>query len=352
MSSERCVNGYKAELLGAVFGDGYIQQRGKQSWKVAVTVGDKYPAWLMRVKELFTLVYGGYHVYQKHMKALTEEFGDFFEIYWTTHDVIGDFGVAHKYIGAGADKLMVPPPRWVDDDEECTRLFLKSLVETDGWFLRKTEKRSASNGAQFGFAQKPGVLIGWVRRALRARGWSARISAPPSQKEMNYVIVDRQAHVAAIGEWLRSLKWKALLDSGFQPKTGRRAAGGESSFWSGVNSGLTDEIQEEWRRLRTDGASIVAIGRHYGRANSVVHAVVKDIVPTSNRSTEELGLVTKPRFPMEKRVPRSEVDEWRSLAGSGVPCREIAKRFGRSLSMVNEATCDVERPEKVRAVPK
>lgn len=281
---------HRAELLGAVFGDGYIQQRGERSWKVAVTVSDKYPAWLARVKELFTLVYGGYHEYCKYEAGHESEFS-FYEVYWTTHDVIGDFGVSHKYVDANSDGQMLSPPSWVDEDAECERLFLKSLFETDGWFVSETDRRWGTTTAGCGFAQKPGVLIGWVYRVLKRNGYAVRISAPPSQPEMNYVIVDRQAHIARLGEWLVSIKWQSLLASGFVPKVGRRSAGGTAKFWVGGRSGITLEAQKEWRRLRAEGASIGAIATYYGRSNSVVHTVVRDIVPAMSRTAEELGLV-------------------------------------------------------------
>lgn len=325
----------RAELLGAIFGDGYVQQRGRRSQKVAVTVSDQYPAWRARVRELFMLTFGHCHE-TKRGKGRR----GFYEYYVTTHDLSGMLFVAGKYTD---DQLA--PPRWIERHPELCRRFMRGLVATDGAFVVRRENRCAHESSRernvaFIFAQKDETLAEWFWARLCEDGFPA--SKQTRADGMSYIRVFRFEEVRRLGEWLESYKWQALLDDGFDPdrprvdrKTGQPVAAREPVFCKTIPM----EEQQRWRELRRAGASLPAIGRHFGRSNSVVGNVVADIVPTRVATAEELGLKPRPRIP--RKVPPEEVERWREEVAAGASAASVARKYNRRSAQVNEATCDV-----------
>jgi hypothetical protein len=327
-----------AELLGAVFGDGYIKRRATRrhdSWIVSVCVSVQYPVWAARVPELFEIVFGRVSsTPRKGRKTPTKD------CYVTTSDLYGLLRVRGKY----DEKGRMAPPSWITSDAEYTRRFMLGLVETDGMFKATSDKRYSGNEwARFAFTQKNEYLVNWFADRLREHGFEPALSYG-EQAGVWSVRVNRQVDVQRLGEWLGSCKWKALLESGYEPHAGRRAAGvSEAKILKTVP--MAD--QERWRALRQAGASVVAIARDTGRANNVVHDVIRDIVPTKNASAQELGLTVRPRFPMERRVPRAEVEQWRKEVEAGESARQVAIKYGRPWWTVTEATCDLKRPRNM-----
>lgn len=330
--------GDRAELLGAIFGDGYIQVRGQKGRKIAVTCSEDYPEWLAHVPRLFESVLGQrpYHCEKKAGKGRSRPHHEF---YVTVHQLYGLFGIDGKY----DDEGRIVPPTWVDHDREWRRRFLRGLVETDGMFKTQTDDRypNARPLVRFMFAQKCEHLSTWVQntvvdQGLQARRWKSESAG------VWYVRLYDADQVRALGEWLESFKWKALVESGYEAerprinrKTGKPIEAREAEYWDGI----PHEDQEHWRELRQLGASIVAIARHYGRSNSVVQQVVADIVPERTASAHDLGLRPQPRWP--RRIPAEEVEQWRQAVAAGESAASVAKRFGRKRHAVVEATSDV-----------
>lgn len=322
-----------ALLLGAVFGDGYIQKVPECStFKVAVTCGDKYPAWLAEIPRLFQAIFGRQP--NKHKKKRAKK--PFFEFYLNVKNLQDAFGIDAKY----SDEHHLVVPAWVETKPELRRQFLRGLVETDGCFHIRKDKRYPLKGwVGFVFTQKDEVLTDWVLTELRDRGFPARKGYGKKASTWS-VRVGVQREVVRLGEWLESFKWRQLLASGFAPRVGRIAATG---MVAKTLRTVPREDQEAWRNLRTRGASIVAIARHYGRSNNVIDNVVKDITPVRSASCEELGLVIRPRFPKAHRIPPSEVAEWRTAVSGGESAKQVAIRFKRPSWTVVEATCDLLR---------
>lgn len=328
--------GERAELLGAIFGDGYIQVRGQKGRKIAVTCSEDYPEWLAQVARLFTIVFDEppFHSAKKVGKHRRPHH----EFYRTTHSLYTVFGVHGKY---DSEKRIVPPG-WVSEDREWRRRFLRGLAETDGMFKRRRDARyPRSDCANFLFAQKCDYLSQWVQNALADEGYIAKLYKAKAAGVW-FVAVDVQDQVRALGEWLESFKWKALVESGYDAerprlnrKTGEPMQAREAEYWDGIPR----EHQDHWRELRQLGASIVAIARHYGRSNSVVQKVVADIVPTRTASARDLGLRPKPRMP--RHVDEAEVQQWRGAVAAGESAAAVAERFGRKRHAVVEATTDV-----------
>lgn len=328
----------RAELLGAIYGDGYIQRRSQYGYKVAVTSSDDYPEWLARIPELFEIVFGRppFHYERRVGKGRSRPHHDF---YVTCHNLYGQFRVHGKYDEQGR---LLPPP-WVDGDAELRRRFLRGLVETDGMFKVRSDARRvrARPEARFSFAQRCPALLAWVENALLDAGFTARHYFGRASG-VGYVTVNRQDQVRRLGEWLESFKWKALVESGYgssrgrlNRKTGEPMAPREAEFWPNIDQAE----QERWREWRELGASIVAIARHVGRSNSVIQHAVQDIVPSRATSPHDLGLRPQPRYP--RKVPRDEVDEWRKAVCAGESARKVAARFERKASQVVEATRDI-----------
>jgi len=324
-----------AELLGAIYGDGHIQKRGKQSWKVAVAVSDQYPAWLARMRELMVSVFGRYSERERpsHTGVMN------YELYLTTHDLYSTFRIHEKY---NANHELVPPS-WIDADPMLRRRFIRGLVETDGMFKPTGDARSpGKEWARFSFAQKCETLIDWVAKVLLEEGFPV-IKSFHQAATVWYVRLHRQADVQRLGEWLESYKWIAFLDSGATPAVAvvDRKAGGRrvTARPAVVHKTIAVAEQDEWRELRRLGASIGAIARNFGRSNSVVGSAVCDIVPDRHATALFLGLKPRPRIP--RRVPRSEVDEWRARVAAGESADAIALFYKRRAGQVAEATRDV-----------
>lgn len=325
----------RALLLGAIYGDGHIEQRSKNGQKVCVGSSDKYPEWLDEIRGLFDRVFGRRFESQKKLKGSYR----FFENYVTTHDLRGIFGITAKY----DSQHRLVPPAWIDAEPELKRLFIRGLVETDGCFTSVTDNRHNGEWAKFYFSQKCPYLMDWVTVALRQRGYNVIVQ--DMSRGTLQAQVGRQEHVKDLGEWLQSVKWKTLLDAGFQPTLVRRVAVKPPVYAKTIP--MAD--QEEWRRLRVAGASIIAIARHYGRGNNVVHQVVRDIQPEKATTGFELGLVARPRYPKESSAPRGEVEQWRVHLRDGKSAAWVATQFGRQPSMVIEATCDIINGGEVEA---
>lgn len=330
--------GDRAELLGAIFGDGYIQRRGQKGQKVAVTCSDDYPEWLAQVEALFCAVLGrpAFHSTKKVGKGRSRPHHEF---YVTVHQLYGLFGVYGKYDKEGR----IDPPSWIDSDRECRRRFIRGLVETDGMFKPQSDPRypSARDSVRFIFAQKCDHLSTWVQNALVDEGFSAKRWKSDSAGVW-FVRLYEAHQVRALGEWLESFKWKTLVESGYNVdrprlvrKTGQPMQAREAEYWDGISR----EDQDSWRELRELGASIVAIARHYGRSNSVVQKVVADIVPDRTASARDLGLKPKPRIP--RKIPSDEVEQWRAAVAGGESAASVAERFNRKRHAVVEATRDV-----------
>lgn len=330
--------GERAELLGAIFGDGYIQVRGQKGRKIAVTCSEDYPEWLAHVERLFTTVLGEppFHSVKKVGKRRVRPHHEFYK---TTHNLYAVFGVHGKY---DSEKRIVPPD-WVSEDREWRRRFLRGLVETDGMFKPQGDARypGARDAVRFMFAQKCDYLSTWVQNALVDEGFRAKRWKSDSAGVW-YVRLYEADQVRALGEWLESFKWKALVETGYDAerprlnrKTGEPMQAREAEYWDGIPR----EDQYHWRELRQLGASIVAIARHYGRSNSVVQKVVADIVPSRTASARDLGLRPQPRLP--RHVDEAEVQQWRGAVAAGESAASVAERFGRKRHAVVEATSDV-----------
>lgn len=322
-----------ALLLGAVFGDGYIQKVPKCStYKIAVTSGDKYPTWLAEIPRLFQVAFG--RLPNKHRKKRVKK--PFFEFFLNVKNLWDVFGIDAKY--SKEHHLVVPA--WIEADPELVRQFLRGLVETDGCFHIRKDKRYPLKGwVSFVFTQKDEVLTNWVLAVLREHGFPAR-KGYGKKAQAWAVRVDVQREVVHLGEWLESFKWQQLLASGFEPRVGRISA---TRRVAKVLSTIPKVDQDEWRSLRKRGASVVAIARHYSRSNNVIQDVVCDIVPVRAASCEELGLVVRPRFPRESNISATEVSEWRAAVSNGESAKQVALRFKRPSWTVVEATCDLIR---------
>lgn len=318
----------RAELLGAVFGDGWVRPRGRRGVKVAVGVSDLWPQWHARVPQLFDAVFGRHSVCEKKGAG-----SRFFEYYVTTHDIQPLLGITSKYDEGGR---LLPPP-WVQGDEELLRRFLRGLVETDGCFS------VAPDGTLiFTLSQKNDCLSAWFVRILAERGFPAYLGVGVASG-VNQSRVSVRHEVQRLGEWLGSEKWSALVDRGFEPTTlvvDRRGGGVPVASRKAVrHKTIPVAEQEEWRRYRTLGASYSTIGLHFGRSNNVVMQATCDIVPVKPATAEELGLRPQPRIP--RKVPSVEVEQWREAARQGDSARKIAKRFSRRASQVQDAVADI-----------
>ena len=267
-----------AELLGAVFGDGSIEKRSGRGWKVSVGSSDKYPAWLGQISKLFYSVFGRLNIRQKTLKN-----GIYYEHYVTTQDLFGMFRIHAKYDELG----QITTPSWVNKDPELRRRFIRGLVETDGCFSITGDKRwnDDQKWPRFSFAQKCPKLSKWVYDVLISEKFAVTRYFSKGAGVW-YVRLSRRDQVQRLGEWLQSYKWQALLDSGFKPRLGRNVDPKPAIYWPNVNR----DLQDKWRELRTQGASIRAIALHYGKSTYVIHQVVRDIVPVKTSTAEELGL--------------------------------------------------------------
>jgi len=329
----------RAELLGAIYGDGSIERKSRRGQKVSVGVSDVWPQWLSRVPELFEAVFGRYFVREKKRRGDTR----FFEFYLTTHDPLPIFGTPHKYDADGR----IVPPLWVSADEEFLRCLLRGLVETDGNFYL-----SPDGTPEFRLSQKNDYLSAWFVTTVSKLGYPCYMVYAEAAGVNQPQIGDRQ-HAQRFGEWLQSEKWRALIERGFEPKPAvldRKAKGRPVKPQEAiVHKTIRVSEQEQWREWRRQGASYVAIALHTGRSNSVVRAACCDIVPDKTATPEELGLKPRPRYP--RAIAREEVEKWRAAAREGESARQIAKRCGVKDQVVQHAVADIRwdlRMEKKR----
>lgn len=315
----------RAELLGAVFGDGTVESRGHKGFRVSVGVSTKWPLWFERVPQLFHDVFGRYSQRVKSGGVF-----EYHEFYVTTHDLKAVFGISGKYDQAGS----IRPPDWLLTSELYLRLFLRGLVETDGCFS------SASDGFDFVFAQKDTFLTQWAARELSNLGFPCYVHHAKAAG-VNQLRMGRSEDVARLGEWLQSEKWAAIREE-FEGKprvVDRKRAVAAVAREAVVHKTIDLGEQAKWREWRALGASIVAIARHVGRANSVVHAAVCDIIPERTRTAEELGLKPAPRYP--RNPSRDVVEQWRAAALRGMTDVEIAKQWSVPPGKVSDAVADI-----------
>lgn len=297
----------RALLLGAVFGDGYIQKRGEDSYKVVVTSGNQYPVWFDRIDRLFESVFGrSPRCYDK--KTSGDEVAAagqvrlvgyrFCEKYLTVDGstLVDRFGITDKYAEGhrrgSEDPAFVPVPAWVASDAEASRAFLLGLVETDGWFLHKTDARcrSGKRWACFGLAQKDTGLASWAEAFLIASGFVVTRKWF-RQAGTWQVRAHDQMHVKRLGEWLgSSAKYAALLASGEGPrtqpisrKTGEPLKLKPARFFPALDMAW----QLAWRELRATGMSLDKIAKAYGVSKGTVHVVTSDVVPASRMPPDE-----------------------------------------------------------------
>lgn len=323
----------RAELLAAVFGDGSIEKRGHKGHKISVGVSDTWPLWHARVPELFGLVFG--RVFERRKK--TSPAGvTYYEYHVTSHDPLAVLGVSEKYDTDGR----IVPPKWIESDPEFIRRFILGLVETDGCFSIDKEDGTPS----FTFSQSNDYLSAWFTETLCKLGYPCYMSYGVAA-EANQPRISQTEATARFGEWLQSEKWLALKEGGFAQRSmvvdrkrrGVPARARQRHVLKSVD--LTE--QERWREWRRQGASILAISRHVGRSNNVVYAATGDIVPTTTKTAEELGLKPLPRLPKEKRFSALVVAEWRERGMAGESSRTIAAEAGIRQGIVDDALADI-----------
>lgn len=323
----------RAELLGAVFGDGSIEKRGHKGYKVSVGVSDTWPAWKARVPILFEKVFG--RVYERAKK--TSPAGvTYYEYHVTTHDPVAIFGVQEKYDSLGR----IVPPDWLAHDPEFLRRFILGLVETDGYF-----GADASDGTPtFGFAQANDHLSAWFTETLCRLGFPCFMKWHATAG-VNQPQIHRSEDTSRFGEWLQSEKWIALKESGHGHRSmvvNRKMRGAPVVPRDRVVLKSVDsDEQEKWRAWRMQGASILAIARHVGRSNNVVYMAVRDIVPTTTKTAEDLGLKPLARIPKRSLFSSEVVEEWRRRATEGESSKEIAESFNIREGIVSDATADI-----------
>lgn len=326
----------RAELLGAILGDGTIEERGKNGRRVTVGASDRLKPWLSRVKFLFETVFGRYSLRKKKKNPKTGV--TYFEFYVTTHDVEGILGLPDKYNSKG----QIVPPRWVESNPEYLRRFIRGLVETDGCFSLTNEDKTVT----FAFSQKNDYLTAWFVETLIKLNYPCRTSWGEAAG-VNMPVISYDEEVQRFGEWLQSDKWIALKERGesigWEPRSAvvDRRNGGLPVFARErvVLKTVPAEEQEQWRALRTQGASIGAIAQHFGRANTVVWSATGDIVPTRQRSAEDLNLKPKAHYP--RNADMAAVERWRSAVLAGESIITISKRENIPEATINKATCDI-----------
>lgn len=320
----------RAELWGAILGDGCVEKRSHKGFRVSVVVSETWPLWLRRVPELMHAVFGDRVSHRKKPSISTSNV--YHEHYVTTHDLRGIFGVEHKY----DDNRNMVIPRWIERDDEYLRLMIRGLSETDGHFARCEN----SSSFKFSFSQKNKFLATWLTHTLAKMGYPA-FQDTAEVAGVDVVAITRAEDVARFGEWLQSEKWAAIREE-FEGKprvVDRKRAVAAVAREAVVHKTIGLGEQAKWREWRTLGASIVAIARHVGRANSVVHAAVCDIIPERTRTAEELGLKPAPRYP--RNPSRDVVEQWRAAAMRGMTDVEIAKQWSVPPGKVSDAVADI-----------
>lgn len=326
----------RAELLGAIFGDGSIEERSHYGRRVSVGVSDRLLPWKERVEFLFDAVFGKDRASSRSRKN-PKTGVTYYEFYTTTHEVMGIFGVDGKYNSKG----QIVPPAWVQGHPELLRLFIRSLVETDGCFYR-----SKDGTASFSLSQKNDHLTAWFVETLCSLGYPCRMcwheAAKVNQPAINFAEATRR-----FGEWLKSDKWLALLDKGesigWTPRSAviNRKGGGVPvvARERKILQSVPLHEQERWRELRAMGASIGAIAQHVGRSNTVISDVVCDIIPVTPRTAEDLNLKPKAHYP--RNTDMEAVERWRTAALAGESGITISKRESVPEATINKATCDI-----------
>jgi hypothetical protein len=300
-----------AVLLGAIFGDGYIQKRC-QNYKTVVTSGNQYLGWFNRIDDLFESVFG-HRPYSYEKKPSPNESEEtkaarvagyvFCEKYLTISEpeLRAKIGIIDKYLpgrGFGTPNCkMVSVPAWVDADENAVRSFLIGLSETDGWFKYARDKRSPNRTwSRFGIAQKDDGLASWAASALRAQGFTV-VKGWFEDAGTWQVRVNEQAHVKRLGEWFgSSSKYAAMLASGPGPatapvnrKTGEPLAGKPAQFWPNIPR----ERQALWRELRETGMSLDKISAAFGVSKNTIWVPTRDIVPEARLPPADADCVLK-----------------------------------------------------------
>ena len=323
--------GDRAELLGAIYGDGYVQKRSRWGSKVSVAVSDGWPAWLHRVPELFELVFKrGVNVAKKKRRATSTKN---YEFYVTTRDMEQVFGVAAKY----TKERHIKPPMWIEADPEHLRRFIRGLVETDGNFSVDPTDGTPT----FSLSQKNDYLSAWFVTRLRCLGYQC-INSWANRASVNQPTLAHFAEVRRFGEWTQSEKWAAIKDQiAGKPMVVDRKAGGIQvrARPRKVLKTVPLEEQERWRAWRTLGASHLAIARHVGRSANVVWDAVRDIVPEAPATAEQLGLEPRPRYP--KRATSKTIERWRSAAETGESSASIGKRENVAAAVITDAVIDI-----------
>jgi hypothetical protein len=319
----------RAELLGAVFGDGSIEQRGHKGYKVSVGVSDRWPRWHAAVPALFHGVFG--RCFERR-KKISPTGVTYYEYHVTTHDLVGMLGVTSKHDDDGR----IVPPLWIEQDAECLRRFIRGLVETDGCFTRDRKDGTPT----FLFSQNNDHLAAWFTQTLCKQGFACHM-VWAEQADVNQPQISRTESVQQFGEWVRSEKWLALVEHGWEPKpiANRKTGAPIQPREARVLKTIPEVEQERWREWRRRGASILAIARHVGRANTVVYDVVCDIQPNTTSSAEDMGLNPQPRRP--RGIDDATYERWREAARAGEPSRTIADREGVRQGVIDDATSDI-----------
>lgn len=326
----------RAELLGAIFGDGSIEERSHYGRRVSVGVSDRLLPWKERVEFLFDAVFGKGRASSRSRKN-PKTGVTYYEFYTTTHEVMGIFGVDGKY----NSKEQIVPPSWVQEHPELLRLFIRGLVETDGCFTREKD-----GTVTFLFSQKNDYLTAWFVETLCNLGYPCRMCWA-EQAQVNMPTINFAEAVKRFGEWLKSDKWLALLERGesvgWTPRSAvvNRKGGGVPLIVRErkILQSVPLHEQDRWRELRTMGASIGAIAQHVGRSNTVVMDAVGDIIPATPRAAEDLNL--KPLVHYPKNVSTDIVERWRAAALAGDSGITISKRENVPEATINKATCDI-----------
>lgn len=321
----------RALLLGAVFGDGYIQKRGRDSYKVVVTSGNQYPAWFDRIDGLFDRVFGSKpRVYEKPRPegSPVDPGYRFCEKYLTVSGstLLAELGVLNKYepghgFGSEAPRF-VGVPEWVSCDPDAVRSFVLGLVETDGCFNYATDSRClrATKWVRFSFTQKDDGLSRWFQSALLNNGVVSRRDWGNASGTWR-VVVSEQSDVKRLGEWLgSSAKYAALLASGQGPRTqpiNRKTGEPLKLLQARFFPSLDMTWQLAWRDLRSAGVSLDKIAKAYRVARTTVYVVTRDVSPAIRMSPSEADHVLARHFDKNGKPEPRVWDPRRTRSSSG-----------------------------------
>ena len=312
-------------LLGAVYGDGSIEDRGA-SIKVAVSADNKRPSWPLRITELFERVFGSSPLHSS--RTATPGFTEYY-LHLPRERVWDAFGLTSKYVPghpprlsggiSNPDARKRTPPPWI---EPYAGSFALGLVETDGWFLPRRDRRCRTERYEFGFAQKDEMLALWMWSRLVDIGVVAGFGWGEASGTW-WTRVGRQDQLGAVATWLGEpcSKWGAIaqfVDPSVSPakssheETGVRRRRAEELF-------ARNAVRED-RPLPHVSPSRIGVGAYLTRRDAVsTYSEAKRVVlslpdpPRTRvqylRVAAEHGLPTQPE--------KQWAHEW--SAGGGYP---------------------------------